>query len=60
MIERNLHPAGRLSNVVFGLLQVADGLVRMLSFGFAHSTFVLDYSRYQARKAIRNMKATWK
>ena len=58
MIQRNKHSAGRLSNVVFGLMQVGDGLVRVLSLGFAHSTLVLDYSRRQARLAIQKQKAS--
>lgn len=54
MIQRNRHPAGRLSNMVFGLCAVGDGLVRILSFGFAHSTLALDWSNRQARLGINN------
>lgn len=53
MIQRNRHPAGRLSNMVFGLCAVGDGLVRILSFGFAHSTLTLDWSNRQARLGIQ-------
>jgi hypothetical protein len=51
-IERNLHHAGRVSNMIFGLCSIGDGLVRVLSLGFLHSTLTLDYAREQARKRI--------
>lgn len=57
MIQRNKHSAGRLSNVVFGLAQIGDGLVRVLSLGFAHSTFSMDVARRQALRAIQAVKA---
>lgn len=34
MIERNLRPAGRLCNVLFGASEFVDGFVRVVSFGF--------------------------
>lgn len=50
-IQRNLHPAGRLNNVVFGLCATVDGLVRVFSFGFLHTTLTLDHARNTSRKA---------
>lgn len=47
-INRYRSPSGYLSNVVFGLCEVCDGLVRILSFGRACTTLTLDYSRRQA------------
>ncbi len=58
-IQINKHPSGRISNIVFGVLGVLDGLVRILSLGFLHSTFLLDYTRYQAGLSIRRMKAAY-
>lgn len=52
MIERNRNPADRISNVVFGLAAISDGLVRVLSFGFLHSRFTLTVARNQARRAV--------
>jgi len=51
-IQRNLHPAGRVSNIGFGLCAIADGLVRVFSFGFLHTTLALDHARNASRKAI--------
>lgn len=51
-IERNRHPSGSTSNLVFGLCCIADGLVRVLSLGHLHSTFTLDHTRKAARKSL--------
>jgi hypothetical protein len=56
-IQRNRHPAGRINNIYFGVCQVADGLVRILSCGFLHSTFPVDQAREVARKNIQKLKA---
>ena len=56
MIHRNKHPAGRISNMIFGLCSIGDGLVRVLSFGFCHATLSLDWSRYQVKVQIKNLK----
>jgi len=40
----------------FGVCAILDGLVRVLSFGFLHSTFCLDQSRNAAKKAIEKAK----
>lgn len=42
--------------MVFGVCTIGDGLVRVCSLGFLHSTFTLDYARRQARKHIDNLK----
>jgi hypothetical protein len=52
MIYFNKHPAGRVSNVGFGLVCLLDGLVRVLSLGFFNSTFALDYARWQAKHLL--------
>ena len=55
-IERNLHPAGRVSNIKFGLAQVADGIVRVLSLGYLHTSIPVTVSRNQARRMIAKLK----
>ena len=56
MNERNKHPASRAWNVLFGLAQVVDGLVRALSLGFLHTRFPVNVSKRQALHSIRNTK----
>lgn len=56
MIERNKHPSGRLSNMLFGLAEVVDGLVRVVSFGFAHTRLTLIVSKWQTKKHIESLK----
>ena len=51
-IQRNKHPAGRISSMHFGLCNILDGLVRVLSFGLLHSTFALNQARESARKMM--------
>ncbi len=55
-VQRNLNPAGRLNNMVFGLCSIADGLVRVLSFGFLHSRFPIDHARHTAERRFTQMK----
>ena len=55
-LQRNRHPSGRISNMTFGLCNIADGLVRVLSFGFLHSTFALDHARRSAKNRINQLK----
>ena len=50
---RNLHPAGRVNNMGFGLCTIIDGLVRVLSLGFLHTTLTLDYTRTTSRRLIK-------
>jgi hypothetical protein len=50
MIERNKHPSGRISNMLFGICAIGDGLVRIFSLGVLHSHFTLEYARRQAQK----------
>ena len=56
MIERNLHAAGRRANVLFGVAEVVDGLVRVLSAGFLHTRLCLIVTRWQVRRAFRNRR----
>lgn len=56
-IQRNRNPAGRLRNMGFGLCCIGDGLVRILSCGFLHSTFTLDWARSEAKQRFNKLKA---
>lgn len=55
-IERNKNPAGRVSNIGFGVVAIIDGIVRVLSLGFLHTDLMLSYARRQARAGIERMK----
>lgn len=56
MIQRNKHAAGRFANIIFGLANVVDGLVRAGSLGMLHTTLPLKVSKYQAKLLINRMK----
>lgn len=58
MIERNHHPAGRVFNMLFGLCQVADGFIRVLSLGYLHSRLNLTASRKATEKLIYRRKSS--
>ena len=58
MIQRNRNPAGRIGCIVFGLAQLLDGMVRVASGGFFHTTAPLAVSRGQTRRHIQNLKRT--
>lgn len=55
-IQRNRHPAGRINNMVFGLCTIGDGLIRVLSFGFLHSTLAVDQTRRATKAMLERMK----
>lgn len=56
MIHLNKHPAGRGWNVLFGLAVLIDGIVRILSLGYLHTTLSLIVTREQTRVLIKRMK----
>ena len=56
MIERNLNAAGRRANVLFGVVELVDGLVRVLSLGFFHTRLCLIVTRWQVRRAFQNRR----
>ena len=56
MIERNRHPAGKLFNMLFGLCQVTDGFIRILSLGYLHSRLTSTASRKSTEKLISRRK----
>lgn len=56
MIHQNKHPSGRFGNILFGLCEVIDGVVRVMSAGYAHTNLLCFVTRYQARKMLKNIK----
>lgn len=56
MIELNRNPAGKMSNIIFGLGEVVDGLIRVASLGFLHTTITVSISRWQAKSHINRLK----
>jgi RNase P protein component len=56
MIERNLNQAGRRANVLFGIAEVLDGLVRVCSAGFLHTRLCLIISRWQVKRAFQRQR----
>ena len=44
-VERNRHPAGRAFNTLFGLCQVADGFIRIVSLGYLHTRLTSTVAR---------------
>jgi hypothetical protein len=57
IIQRNRHASGRLGNMLFGVAQIADGIVRLLSLGFLHTRVPLELSRLQAKRVIERMRS---
>lgn len=56
-VERNRHPAGRAFNMLFGVCQVADGFIRIVSLGYLHSRLPSTAARKAAEKLISRRKA---
>lgn len=56
MIERNRNPAGRIFNLLFGLCEIADGFIRVISLGYLHSRFSLEMSKRAVKKHIARQK----
>lgn len=59
MIERNKSGNGFMGNLVFGVAQLVDGLVRVLSLGALYTRLPLEVSKYQAKRrglALRRMQ----
>ena len=52
MIEPNRNPAGRVSVIVYGLAEIVDGLIRVLSLGFFHTGFVLRVRGWQVGRSF--------
>lgn len=56
MIHKTKNPAGPKWNRLLAMAEIADGLVRLATFGRYHTSFPLTVSRYQALAAINRLK----
>jgi hypothetical protein len=56
MIERNKNRAGRIGCMLFGLDNIADGLVRVFSFGFLHTRLPIELSKFQVKRNIKRLR----
>ena len=52
----NKTPDGKLSALIFGIIYILDGIVRVLSFGYIATTATLDYSKHLAKLRILRLK----
>ena len=52
MISVNKNPEF-VNNFIFGVCQIADGLVKVLSLGKLQSTFTIDLARNVAKKRLK-------
>ena len=50
MIYRNTNRSGNFSNLMFGFMQAADGIVRIFSLGFFGTPFPIEYARRSAKR----------
>lgn len=57
MIQLNKNVTGRMSNIVFGLAALIDGLVRVFSLGFLHTTLPISTSRKQTKAYFEKLKS---
>lgn len=55
-VERDRHPAGRAFNMLFGVCQVADGFIRIVSLGYLHTRLTSTAARKAAEKFISRQK----
>lgn len=57
VVERDRHPAGRAFNMLFGVCQVADGFIRIVSLGYLHTRLTSTVARKATEKLISRQKA---
>ena len=53
-IERNRNTDGNVGTILYGIVEILDGVVRVLSLGFLHTDFCVRYSGYLAKKRIES------
>lgn len=56
MFFLNKNPAGKVTNVLFGLAELVDGSVRLLSLGFIATGLTSTVSRWQVERHIKRLK----
>lgn len=52
----NKNPAGKFNSFMFGFCCVLDGLVRIFTFGFIFSTFMLNHTRKTTKNHLIKIK----
>ena len=57
MIKTVFKTSNKSSNAAFGLMQVLDGLVRLLPFGRLATTRPLDHSRPADKRNFESLKS---
>lgn len=56
MLYINKNPAGKFSNMVIGMAELVDGIIRVMSFGFVMTRFPLNASSWQTKKYLTKLK----
>jgi len=56
MIYKNKNICGYTHNIVFGIVECLDGLLRIVSFGRLCSTMVIDCARTAVKKHFQKLK----
>ncbi len=55
-IYRNMNPVGNWSNIVFGLCEAADCIVRVVSFGRYATNITSEHSKLMTHRHIAKLK----
>ncbi len=56
LIHLNRNPAGLLANIIFGIAEIADGLLRLFSLGTVCSRLPLEVSRVSTARQFAKMR----
>lgn len=56
MLYRNKNPAGLLGNMLYGLAQITDGIVRIITFGTVATKLPLIVTRRQTQNHLKQLK----
>ena len=55
MLQRTLNPR-RLSNAAFGVAEIVDGIVRILTVGHVHTRLPIEQARWAMQQHINRLK----
>ena len=56
MVYRNRNPAGLRMCLLYGLAELIDGVVRVLSLGFLATTLPMDASKLMAKRGLAKLR----
>lgn len=56
ILYRNRNPAGVRMRILFGLAELTDGIVRVLSLGFLATTLPMAASKLMAKQSITRLR----